>query len=63
MSAWHLQAFEQKPQFISRIGTDKTGNQIREAMQAWKMDLDCLQQDSVYPTGQVQVTIDHGDRT
>jgi fructokinase len=59
--AWHLQAFGQKPQFISRIGTDKTGNQIREAMQAWKMDLDCLQQDSVYPTGQVQVTIAHGE--
>lgn len=33
--AWHLQAFWQKPQFISRVGADLTGNQKRAAMQAW----------------------------
>jgi fructokinase len=59
--AWHLQAFGQQPQFISRVGIDTDGNQIREAMQSWGMNLYFLQQDSTYPTGQVQVTIQHGE--
>ncbi|WP_411726226.1 carbohydrate kinase family protein [Methyloglobulus sp.] len=59
--AWHLQAFGQKPQLISRVGNDLTGNQIRTAMQIWGMNLDYLQTDSTYPTGQVQVTIEHGE--
>jgi fructokinase len=59
--AWHLQALGQNPQFISRVGTDPAGNQIRSEMQAWGMNLDFLQQDSTYPTGQVRVTIEHGE--
>jgi fructokinase len=59
--AWHTQAFGQKPHFISRVGTDPTGNQIRSAMRTWGMNLDFLQQDSTYPTGQVQVTVEHGE--
>jgi fructokinase len=59
--AWHLQAFGQQPQFISRVGADTDGNQIRAAMQSWGMNLDFLQQDSTYPTGQVQVAIQHGE--
>lgn len=59
--AWHLQAFGGNPQFISRIGNDPTGNQIRTAMRLWGMNLDYLQQDPTYPTGQVQVTIQHSE--
>jgi len=59
--AWHLQAFGQNPQFISCVGTDPTGDQIRASMHLWGMNLDFLQQGSTYPTGQVQVTIKHGE--
>ena len=60
-AAWHLQAFGQQPQFISRVGADMAGNQIRAAMQSWGMKLDFLQQDTIYPTGQVQVSIEQGE--
>ncbi|MSS75799.1 MAG: carbohydrate kinase [Methyloglobulus sp.] len=59
--AWHLQAFGQQPQFISRVGADTDGNQIQTAMQLWGMNLGFLQQDSTYPTGRVQVAIQHGE--
>lgn len=59
--AWHLKAFGQSPQFISRIGADTLGNQIRAAMQRWGMDVNFLQQDLRFPTGQVQVTIEQGE--
>jgi fructokinase len=59
--AWHLKAFKQSPQFISRVGTDTLGNQIRVAMQRWGMDINFLQQDLRFPTGQVQVRIEQGE--
>jgi fructokinase len=59
--AWHLKAFGQSPQFISRVGTDTLGNQIRVAMQRWCMDINFLQQDLRFPTGQVQVRIEQGE--
>jgi fructokinase len=59
--AWHLQAFGQQPQFISRLGKDQTGELIRQAMHDCGMSLDHVQQDSVYPTGQVQVMIEKGE--
>ncbi len=59
--AWHLQAFGQQPQLISRVGNDTTGNQIRAAMQSWGMNLNFLQQDPTSPTGQVQVKIEQGE--
>jgi fructokinase len=61
--AWHLQAFGQHPQFISRVGNDATGDQICTAMQSWGMRLDFLQQDLIFPTGQVQVSIAQGEPT
>ncbi|MGR9114977.1 MAG: PfkB family carbohydrate kinase [Gammaproteobacteria bacterium] len=59
--AWHLQAFAQKPHFISRVGQDGLGERIRSAMQSWNMDLSGLQLDGRYPTGTVQVTIEKGE--
>jgi fructokinase len=53
--AWHLQAFGVSPLFISRIGDDSYGNNIKEAMQNWGMDLSGLQLDSEHPTGVVNV--------
>lgn len=59
--AWHLQAFGQRPRFISRIGDDSDGNHIRAAMRAWGMDTDGLQTDDALPTGRVTVTIADGE--
>ncbi|MEQ1545232.1 carbohydrate kinase [Methyloglobulus sp.] len=59
--AWHTQAFGQTPLFISRVGPDATGSLIRAAMRLWGMNLDFLQQGSIYQTGRVQVTIECGE--
>lgn len=59
--AWHLQAFQQQPHFISRIGEDSTGETISAAMRHWAMDMTGLQQDSSYPTGSVKVSIEQGE--
>lgn len=55
--AWHLQAFGQSPDFISRIGNDVEGRDIQQAMQHWGMSIENLQVDSLHPTGSVQITV------
>ncbi|HET8807656.1 MAG TPA: carbohydrate kinase [Methylophaga sp.] len=55
--AWHLQAFGDAPQFISRVGDDALGQQIKNAMQQWGMDLTALQTDTNRPTGTVNVSL------
>lgn len=59
--AWHLQAFGQSPRFISRVGEDSEGDEIRTAMQAWGMDCTSLQTDSRRPTGKVTVSFEDGE--
>ena len=59
--AWHLQAFGQQPCFISRVGADVLGEQIRTNMLAWGMDTTQLQNDETHPTGVVQITINNGE--
>lgn len=59
--AWHLQAFGQRPCFISRVGHDASGAKIKQAMQTWGMAVENLQTDPDYPTGTVQVTINNGE--
>lgn len=59
--AWNLQAFRLHPLFISRIGNDSLGQQIRAAMQDWGMDLSGLQTDPDHPTGTVQIRIENGE--
>jgi fructokinase len=59
--AWHLHAFGAAPLFISRVGDDPLGQRIRDTMQGWGMDTSGLQQDSVHPTGKVDITIEHGE--
>jgi len=59
--AWHLQAFGQTPNFISRVGDDAEGEAVRSAMADWGMDTSNLQTDKQHPTGKVQVTFNDGE--
>jgi len=56
--ARHLHGFGLDPLFISRVGNDPRGEQVREAMARWGMDLSGLQSDPHYPTGRVVITMD-----
>ncbi len=59
--AWHLQAFGLEPLFISRVGTDAEGDEIRNAMQVWGMDTTGLQIDPDHATGRVEVSFADGE--
>jgi len=59
--AWHLQAFGQAPNFISRVGADTEGESVRTAMRDWGMDTGLLQTDRNDPTGRVRVTFNEGE--
>jgi fructokinase len=59
--AWHLQAFSQAPQFISRVGKDPEGNLVRKAMTEWGLTTHYLQTDPTRPTGRVAVTFADGE--
>jgi fructokinase len=58
--AWNLQAFGRSPRFVSRVGDDDEGRSILDAMRAWGMGTDDMQQDPVLPTGRVSVTLQDG---
>lgn len=55
--AWHLQAFGFDPLFISAVGEDELGDQVRMAMEKWGMDTSGLQINGQYSTGVVKVII------
>ncbi len=55
--ARHLHGFGCQPLFISRVGDDARGEQVRQAMQAWGMDVSGLQLDNEHPTGIVQIAM------
>jgi len=59
--AWHLQAFGAVPSFISRVGRDDAGDDVRRSMREWGMSLDHLQIDARHQTGVVAVTLDDGE--
>ena len=59
--AWHLQAFGQSPEMISRVGNDPEGEQIRAAMASWGMTTRHLQTDPARSTGRVAVTFADGE--
>lgn len=56
--AWHLQAFGERPWFVSRVGDDAAGAAVRSAMEDWGMDTSGLQTDPALPTGRVRVTLE-----
>ena len=55
--AWHLKALGAAPLFISSVGEDPSGQQIKDAMAGWGMDLRGVQTHAGQPTGQVNVKI------
>lgn len=59
--AWHCQAFGLQPLFISRVGNDQLGLEVKSAMLDWGMDITGLQFDSTHATGIVDVTILDGE--
>jgi fructokinase len=59
--AWHLCAFGQRPWFVSRVGEDKEGQLIRQAMATWNMPTGGVQSDPKHPTGEVLITLDEGE--
>jgi len=59
--AWHLQAFQQAPLFISRIGQDQAGAKIQAAMQTWGISQAALQIDAEFPTGAVEISLNNGE--
>ena len=58
--AWHLQAFGCSPLFVSRVGDDPQGREIRDTMRHWGMNTAGLQKDSAHPTGEVRVSLQDG---
>ena len=58
--AWHLQGFGDHPLFISRVGDDPRGHQVRELMASWGMDQRGLQTGLDHHTGVVEVTLEQG---
>jgi len=59
--AWHCQAFGLQPLFISRVGNDPLGREVRSAMLDWGMATSGLQLDSTHATGIVDVSFDDGE--
>lgn len=59
--AWHLQAFGQHPNFVSRTGNDPLGLNIRKKMKNWQMSTANMQTDYDHPTGQVFVDFLDGE--
>lgn len=59
--AWHCQAFGLQPLFISRVGNDPLGREVKSAMLDWGMDTTGLQLDSTHATGIVDVSFHDGE--
>ena len=59
--AWNLQGLGAEPVFVSRVGDDEQGEQIRSAMEDWKMVTAGLQTDAQRPTGKVEVSFHDGE--
>lgn len=54
---WHLQALGDAPVFISRVGNDDLGTEIKSLASSWGIDISNVQEDKQHPTGQVQITL------
>lgn len=59
--AWHLRAFGESPLLVSRVGSDREGAAVVEAMKDWNLDRAALQTDPQLPTGRVRVSIEDGE--
>lgn len=61
--ARHLAAFNQHAVLITRVGDDQLKDELLNEMDWRGMDAIGVQQDPVYPTGKVEVTLDNGEPT
>lgn len=59
--AWHCRAFGLQPLFISRVGNDPLGQEVRSAMLDWGMDISGLQIDDSHSTGIVDVSFNNSE--
>jgi fructokinase len=53
--AWHLQGMGLQPSFVSTLGQDEAGREVRQSMQRWGMNQEFLSVHPTLPTGFVQV--------
>ncbi len=58
--AWHMHGLGADPLFISRVGRDKSGEDVLAVMRNWGMDTRGMQFDEAHPTGSVKVTLTDG---
>jgi fructokinase len=61
--AWHLAGFGVDPLFLSRIGRDRHGRRVREAMERWGLEATGIQEDPDHATGRVTVELEDGQPT
>ena len=57
---WHLQAFGLEPLVVTRVGDDRLGAEVLEAMAGWGLDRSGVQVDPEAATGRVEVSLDDG---
>jgi fructokinase len=60
--AWHLSAFDARPQFLSAVGSDELGKTVVKAMSGWGMDSNLLQIIPDFPTGTTDVRLQDNKR-
>ena len=60
--AWHLSAFDARPQFLSAVGSDELGKTVFKAMSGWGMDPGLLQVLPDYPTCTADVQVHDSKR-
>lgn len=58
--AWHLRGFNTDPVFMSQVGTDSSGEQLKQRMTTWGVRTDQVYSDPQRPTGHVKVSIING---
>jgi len=56
--AAHLSSFGLKTDFITRVGNDKDGDELRSVVSSYGLDPGLVQEDAAYPTGRVEVALD-----
>lgn len=56
--AAHLSSFGLKTDFITRVGKDEDGEKLRSVIESYGLNPKLIQEDVVYPTGRVDVTLD-----
>jgi fructokinase len=58
--AWNLRGLGEQPLFVSAVGNDSEGKEVRRRMSQWNLDVSGLQVADGLPTGRVSITLDDG---